>query len=146
MSVSQPLSDAGRRKLHESIEATYRSFVGKVAAARKKNYDQIDPLAQGRVWMGGQARQNGLIDELGGLDQAIALIRRKAKLSATGETNLVMYPPRRTLFEMLANTSPEALEGEAAETRLRKIVPGLPSRARLQGGMLRMLPYQVMIH
>jgi len=144
--VSQPLSDAGRRKLHESIEATYRSFVGKVAAARKKNYDQIDSLAQGRVWMGGQARQNGLIDELGGLDQAIALIRRKAKLSATGETNLVMYPPRRTLFEVLANTSPESLEGQAAETRLRKIVPNLPSRALLQGGMLRMLPYQVTIH
>jgi len=144
--VSQPLSDAGRRKLHESIEATYRSFVGKVAAARKKNYDQIDSLAQRRVWMGGQARQNGLIDELGGLDQAIALIRRKAKLSATGETNLVMYPPRRTLFEVLANTSPESLEGQAAETRLRKIVPNLPSRALLQGGMLRMLPYQVTIH
>ena len=86
-SVSQPLSDAGRRKLHESIETTYRSFVGKVAAARKKNYDQIDPLAQGRVWMGEQARQNGLIDELGGLDQAIALVRQKAKLAANGETN-----------------------------------------------------------
>jgi protease IV len=145
-SVAQPLSDAGRRKLHESIEATYRSFVGKVAAARKKNYDQIDSIAQGRVWMGGQARQNGLIDELGGLDQAIALVRKKAKLPANGETNLVMYPPRRTLFEVLANTSPEALEGNAAETRLRKIVPGLPGKALLEGGMLRILPYQVTIH
>jgi protease IV len=145
-SVSQPLSDAGRRKLHESIETTYRSFVGKVAAARKKNYDQIDTLAQGRVWMGQQARQNGLIDELGGLDRAIALVRTKAKLAANGETNLVMYPPRRSLFEVLANTSPEALEGEAAETRLRKIVPGLPSRALLDGGMLRMLPYRFTIH
>jgi protease IV len=96
--------------------------------------------------MGGQARQNGLIDELGGLDQAIALVRKKAKLPANGETNLVMYPPRRTLFEVLANTSPEALEGDAAETRLRKIVPGLPGKALLEGGMLRILPYQVTIH
>ena len=145
-SVSHPLSEAGQRKLHESIEATYQSFVGKVAAARKRKYDQIDAVAQGRVWMGDPARQNGLIDELGGLDQAIALVRKKAKLAANGATNLVMYPPRRSLFEVLANTSPEALEGETAESRLRKVVPGLPSRVLLKGGMLRMLPYRVTVH
>jgi protease-4 len=145
-SESQPLSDAARQKLHESIEATYRSFVGKVAAARRKNYDQIDSLAQGRVWMGAQARQNGLVDELGGLDKAISLIRRKAHLSAGGDTNLVMYPPRRSLLEVLANTSPDTVEGAAAEDRIRKILPQLPSQSLLRGGILRMLPYSLTVH
>ncbi len=145
-SASEPLSDAAQQKLHESIEATYKSFVGKVAVARKKSYGQIDALAQGRVWMGAQAKQNALVDELGGLDKAVEMIRKKANLSAAGDTNLVMYPPRRSLIDVLANASPEALEGSAAESQLRRIVPALPSRALLQGGLLRILPYNLTVH
>lgn len=144
-SVAEPLSDAAQQKLHDSILATYRSFVGKVATARKKDFNQIDALAQGRVWMGTQARQNGLVDDLGGLDQAVALIRKKANLSAGGETNLVLYPARRSLLEMLSNASPEALESSAAESRIRQQLPGLPSRALLEGGMLRILPYRLTV-
>jgi protease IV len=141
-SESQPLSDAGRQKLHESIEATYVSFVSKVAAARKKTYAQVDPLAQGRVWMGSQALQNGLIDQLGGLNRAIAMVRQRANLSAAGETNLVMYPPRRTLFEILTSSSTDSLADAMVERKVRNAFPGLPSRALLEGGILRMLPYQ----
>ncbi len=144
-SESQPLSDAGRQKLHESIEATYVSFVSNVAAARKKSYDQIDPIAQGRVWMGAQALQNGLVDQLGGLDQAIALVRKRANLSATGFTNLVMYPPRRTLLEVLTSSSTDAFADSMAERKIRKMLPEVPSRALLEGGMMRILPYQFRI-
>jgi len=140
-----PLSDAAREKLHDLIQATYVSFVSKVATARKKSYDQIDPIAQGRVWMGAQAQQNGLVDTLGGLDQAIALVRKRAHLSATGETNLVMYPPRRSLFEVLSNASPDSMASAGAETKLRKMLPGLPSGALLRGGVLRMMPYRLTI-
>jgi protease IV len=73
-----PLSDAEKQKLHQGIEATYRSFVTKVATARKKTYDQIDPLAQGRVWMGAQASSNGLVDHLGGLNEARTKRRNNA--------------------------------------------------------------------
>ena len=75
-----PLSDAEKAKLHEGILATYKSFVTKVATARKKTFDQIDTIAQGRVWMGQQADQNGLVDHLGGLDTAVDLIRQRTKL------------------------------------------------------------------
>lgn len=141
-----PLSDAGRDKLHDLIQSTYVSFVSKVAAARKKSYDQIDPIAQGRVWMGAQAQQNGLVDNLGGLDQAIALVRKRAHLSATGDTNLVMYPPRRSLLDVLANASADNTASAAAETKLRRVLPGLPGEAFLRGGVLRIMPYRVAIH
>jgi protease IV len=137
-----PLSDAARQKLHELIQATYKSFVTDVAKARKKTYDQIDPIAQGRVWMGTQADQNGLVDELGGLDQAVALIRKKANLPSTGDTNLIMYPPRRSILDILTNTSSDAFETSLAEHRLHELIPGLPGRAFLHGGILRILPYQ----
>jgi protease IV len=144
-SESQPLSDAGRQKLHESIEATYISFVSKVAAARKKTYAQIDPLAQGRVWMGTQALQNGLVDQLGGLNRAIAMVRQRANLSATGETNLIMYPPRRSLLEVLTSSSTDAFADAVIERKVRNVLPGLPSHALIEGGVLRMLPYQFKI-
>jgi protease IV len=140
-----PLSDAAHEKLHDLIQATYVSFVGKVASARRKSYDQIDPIAQGRVWMGAQALQNGLVDSLGGLDQAIALVRKRAHLSATGDTNLVLYPPRRTLFDVLSNASTDSVASPDGETRLRKLFPELPSQALLRGGLLRMLPVRLTV-
>ena len=145
-SESQPLSPEATAKLHESIEATYRSFVTKVAAARKKNFNEIDALGQGRVWMGMQAKDNGLVDTLGGLDEAIAAVRAKAKLSAGGETNLVLYPPRKTIFEVLSNASPDAVTESLTENRLRKLIPNLPSRSVLQGGIFTRLPFAVSVH
>jgi protease IV len=144
-SVSQPLSDAARQKLRESIEAIYVSFVSKVATARKKSYAQIDPIAQGRVWMGTQALQNGLVDQLGGLNRAIAMVRQRARLSATGETNLISYPPRRSLLEVLTSSPTDAFADAMAERKIRKTLPGLPSRALLEGGMMHILPYQFRI-
>lgn len=140
-----PLSDAAQQKLHESIASTYRAFVSTVANARKKSYDQIEPIAQGRVWMGAQARQNGLVDQLGGLDEAVALVRQRAKLSAGGETNLITYPPRRSLFDVLTNSSPDAFEAAVARRKIRAVLPGLPSQAFLKGGVLRILPYRLTI-
>jgi protease-4 len=145
-SITVPLSDAEKQKLHESIQATYREFVTFVAEARKKNYGQVDQLAQGRVWMGAQAQQNGLVDQLGGLDQAVTLIRKKANLRATGETNLVLYPRRRSLLEVLAESSPSAFETAAAEERVRRLLPALPSSGLLRGGVEAIFPYQVLVH
>jgi protease-4 len=144
-SIGAPLSDAARQKLHESIQATYQSFVGKVAAARRKTYAQIDPLAQGRVWMGAQARQNGLVDDLGGLDKAVMTIRQRAKLPPTGDTNLIVYPPKRSWFDILANSSPDKVGDAAADSQIRRLLPMLPGRTLLHGGMLRILPYQLTI-
>jgi protease-4 len=149
-SVSNALSPAETEKLHESIAATYRSFLTKVAGARRKSIDQVDAIGQGHVWMGMQARDNGLVDELGGLDEAVAYIRGKAKLAAGGETNLVMYPPRRSLFEILAGSSPESLEDSLSESRIRRLVPGLPMGfagfSFLRGGMMSRMPYSLTVY
>ena len=90
----QPLTPDGREKLRSDIEDNYRSFVTKVAAARRRKFDAVEPLAQGRVWLGSQAKANGLIDELGGLDRALEIVKEKAKIPKGERVTLVTYPPQ----------------------------------------------------
>jgi protease-4 len=78
------LTPEQRRILKDGIDESYRDFVGKVATARHRPFDQIEPLAQGRVWLGSQARTRGLVDELGGFDTAIRLLKKKANHDAFG--------------------------------------------------------------
>ena len=84
------------------MEAFYDQFVEKVAEARHTTPERIDAIAQGRVWTGRQARDIGLVDELGGLDRAIAIARQRAKLPAS-DVDYVVYPPRKSLYEMVAD-------------------------------------------
>ena len=142
----KPLSDAEKQKLHEGIMSTYRSFVSKVAAARKKTYDEIDPIAQGRVWMGAQASKNGLVDRLGGLNVAVELIRERAKLKPGEAVNLISYPPRRSLLEAVFNTNPETIAEARADRYLRSMTGGFPSQALLRGGILELMPFQITVH
>ena len=136
----EPLSPEGRQKLREGIDDGYRSFVSKVAASRKRKFEEIEPLAQGRVWVGDQAKNNGLIDELGGIDRAIELVKQKANIPAKEGVSLVVYPPRRSVWEMLF-AQPTA---EAMVSAKLAAIPGLRqfhANVWLHGGMLRMLPF-----
>lgn len=141
-SLYTPLSDAGKQKLHQSLLDVYNTFVSKVAKARNEAPAQIEPIAQGRVWMGAQAKQNGLVDRLGGLDAAVALVRQRAHLPVNGATDLVLYPPRRSLLDVLTGGSSSAPVADALmERSIRKRIPDLPGPAILQGGILELLPY-----
>jgi protease-4 len=76
--------------------------VEKVAEARHTTPERIDAVAQGRVWTGQQAREVGLVDVLGGLDTAVTIAKQRAKIPADEDVELVIYPPRRSLYEALA--------------------------------------------
>ena len=136
----EPLDDAGRKKLREGIDDGYRSFVSKVATARKRKFDEIEPLAQGRVWVGDQAKSNGLIDELGGIDRAIELVKQKANIPAKEGVALVIYPAKRNILDVLFDQpTPEAM----LHSRIAS-VPGLRdvhAQVWLRGGFLKMMPF-----
>jgi protease-4 len=132
----KPLSPEERAKLREGVDEVYRDFVEKVAAARKRRPADIEPLAQGRVWLGSQARANGLVDELGGLDRAIELVKQKAKIPAAEKVGIVMYPPRRNLLDMVLRRSQE----DPVQARIKAVAPGFPFRSLLEGGYLRLAP------
>jgi protease-4 len=135
-----PLSDAERARLQTEIEVFYRGFVERVAAGRKRPYGEMEPLAQGRVWLGTQAKQNGLIDELGGIDRAIELVKQKAKIGAGEKITLVTYPQRRSLWDLLMNRSDDSAQ---VESRVRALFGKLPVHSLMHGGVMRLMPYTI---
>lgn len=74
-------SEAQRAKMREGIEYIYDIFIDRVADARKMKREDVDAIGGGRVWTGQQALENGLVDELGGLYEAVAKARELAKVS-----------------------------------------------------------------
>ncbi|MDE2408296.1 MAG: signal peptide peptidase SppA [Xanthomonadaceae bacterium] len=78
--LTRPLDPGVATTVQAVIEKGYRDFTGKVAGARGKTVEQIDAIAQGRVWSGAQARERGLVDAFGGLKDAIADAAGRAKL------------------------------------------------------------------
>ena len=101
-SPERPYNADELKKLQEHLQAFYDQFVEKVAQARQTTPERIDALAQGRVWTGRQARQNGLVDQLGGLDRAIAVAKQQANIAADSEVELVVFPPRKSFYEIVS--------------------------------------------
>ncbi len=78
--IMSGISPEAEAMIQASIENNYGKFLNVVAKSRGKTPEQVDAIAQGRVWDGGTARQNGLVDQFGGLDDALAYAAKAAKL------------------------------------------------------------------
>ena len=141
-SASTPLSDAARQKLSGQIDAFYRAFVSRVAESRKKPYDQIEPLAQGRVWVGAQAKENGLVDQLGGLDRAVEVLKQQAHMSPSDRVTLVPYPGRRNVIDLLFSRADPTAE---VQMRMEKILGKLPLQVLSERGFLKIMPYSITV-
>ena len=90
-----------RERVQEYVQDFYDTFVEKVAESRGATPAEIHAVAQGRVWTGRQALERGLVDELGGLDHAIAIARERAGIPEDEDVELVTYPQRRSFYETL---------------------------------------------
>src|SRR5262245_32589729 len=112
-SPARPYNQQELKKLQEQLQSFYDEFVEKVADSRHTTPEQIDMLAQGRVWTGRQAKQNRLVDELGGLERAIALAKQRAKIPADSSVEIVTYPPRKSFYELISDQLSGAGEGVA---------------------------------
>lgn len=124
----RPFTSEERAKIEEQMQTTYELFLSRVAQGRNQPASKIDAIAQGRVWTGQQAHQIGLVDEIGGLDDALRIAKQRAKLDPKKDVDLLIYPPRRTFYDVLANplgTADESAQAFAArQTTLR--APALP--------------------
>jgi protease-4 len=106
-SPDRPLTAAERQVVQNAIDRVYTDFVKRVAEGRKLTEAQVDSIAQGRVWSGIEAKQIGLVDEFGGLDRAIEIAVKKAKLS---EHRVVSLPELKDPLEEVFKT----MSGEAS--------------------------------
>jgi protease-4 len=117
MASLAPWNDDERAVIQTTMEAVYKTFVGRVADGRHKKADDILPIAQGRVWTGTKGKELGLVDEIGGLDAALAEARTLAKVDPA--VDLEIYPPSPTLRDVLTGIggvqAPLGLHAEIAE-------------------------------
>lgn len=81
-STERPFSDEERAALWRQIQRTYEVFLNRVATSRRMSREAVDAVGGGRVWTGRQALEHGLVDQLGGLEQALAKARQLAGLEA----------------------------------------------------------------
>lgn len=96
--INRPLNDYQKKVLLNSIEDVYSTFVGHVAKGRNLTREKVDSIGQGRVWSGVDAKSIGLIDEWGGLYDAIA---EAAKMAGTDNYKIVEYPVLKDPFTRL---------------------------------------------
>jgi len=107
--TTRPFSKEEWSKINSWLDRIYADFTGKVASGRNMTPAQVDEIARGRVWTGADAAANGLVDHLGGLDDAVALARREARLPDSAP---VRGFPRITPLDRLRR--PESSEDYAA--------------------------------
>jgi protease-4 len=142
----RPYSEAERAKMEEQLRAFYDQFVEKAAAARHMKPEALDAIARGRVWTGRQAKNLGLVDVLGGLDRAVALAKERAKIPAQERVELVVYPPRRSLYDLLSASLSGMDQGAELAALLgvrdRRAVAALTAPLRLfrRGEPLALMP------
>ena len=116
-------------KMEEMRNSIYfNNFVPKVAKGRGKSEEEVNSVGQGRVWTGAQAKQNGLIDEFGGLEKAIEIAKGLANLPAEKDVRRVNFPEPRPFFETIFGG------GVSAETNEQKaqkaLINSLPEDVR----------------
>ena len=103
-SPTTQFSESAREAVQAQIDDTYERFLQVVADGRELSRDQVHQMAQGRVWTGRQAHDNGLVDELGGFHRAIEVAKTEAGIAADSPVELVTYPQPRSFFEVLRSS------------------------------------------
>jgi protease-4 len=113
-SSSRPFSEAEWARINEWLDAVYADFTEKVASGRRMSAERVHELARGRVWTGADAIANGLADEVGGLNEAVAIARKRAGLP--DDAPVRVYPRLGALDQLRPAESSEARP--AARARL----------------------------
>lgn len=138
----EPMTDAFRTVTQEGVEFVYTTFISRVAAGRNMTVEQVDEIAQGRVWSGVQAKEKGLVDELGSLKDAVI---EAAGLAGITDYRIRNYPSYKIDFEErfsgfpFASTKEELLIEEFGEENY-KLYQTVKQFSKVSGIQAR-LPY-----
>jgi protease-4 len=135
VSPQRSLDPAVARALQSEIEHGYQAFLARVAQARNMTPEQVDVIAQGRVWSGSDAHALGLVDQLGGLSEAIASAAKRAELGDTYQIEYVdreMGLPERIVKELMSSEAEHtAVLPSLAGTPYAKVLRELEDHARV---------------
>jgi len=129
-SSQQNFTPAQRAWVEKSLADTYAQFTKGVAEGRGMSVEAVDKIGKGRVWSGTQAKELGLVDELGGIDTAIRVAKGLAHISAAERVRIVRFPEEKTFlqqfFERQREMTTDEKSGEAAAA-LNGALSGIPN-------------------
>lgn len=142
----QPLDTDFRAITQESVERIYAVFVNRVAAGRKMTFEQVDAIGQGRVWSGSEALKIGLVDKIGGMDDALAAAAKLGKIKNYKTQNYPEY--EKTFEDMIAGfpfaKTKESLIKEEIGTENYEIFQKV-KKISTQKGIQTMMPFEISI-
>jgi protease-4 len=153
---TEPFTKEERAKFESMLNDFYnKDFLPKVAAGRGRDVQYIDSIGQGHVWTGAQAKQNGLIDEFGGLDKAVEIAKQLANIPADKNVRRVVLPAPRTFLQQYFGGGSD--EATVAAQKQNAAINALPEDVRRhlrylsifehiqRGETMAMLPYDLQI-
>jgi protease-4 len=145
MTFTRELSDEEKAVIQLEVERIYFDFTSKAAAGRNMNVDSLRKIAEGRVWSGIEAKNNGLIDLFGGLDDAIAIAAKKAKIEEGYSISYFPEQKNMLLKQLFSSFSEEAkLDLSTEFSKYYPYVKTLNDLEKMEGIQAR-LPYKIII-
>jgi protease-4 len=146
-SSSRSFTPEEREKLRRILESGYRAFLERVAESRKKTTEEVHAVAQGRVWSGRDAKEIGLVDELGGLKRALDIAKEKAGFAADAKVELRIFPKKKPLLDFLLSNFAASSKPSLTLLDPREILARSPLlRLAAEGAPLALMPFQIQIH
>lgn len=115
--IDKPLNDFEKRFFQSSVDSIYHTFKTRVSNGRKKPMDNVDSLAQGRVWTGTHANSNGLVDRIGTLEDAIECAVRMAKIK-DNDYKLREYPEKKSILDQIMSGYKKSISDKLISTQI----------------------------
>jgi len=144
LSLTESFGPAELRRVNTTMDYVYNLFLDRVASGRSLDKEQVNTIGRGRVWTGAQARENGLVDDLGGFLAAINGAKAAVGVAAEEKVQLVFYPARRNLLERLGRLFGTQLLG-AAPPWWRTLRRATASWQFPAGSILTLMPEEISI-
>jgi protease-4 len=143
-SIDDPLTAGEQERLVSTMHHVYDLFVKRVAEGRKLSPEKVDEIGRGRVWTGEQARERGLVDDLGGFFQAVDAAKSAAGIPLTERVKLVFLPRQKLLIERVGELLDSKLARMAPEW-IRSLAETLGAYDFAPGSILTLMPESIEI-
>jgi protease IV len=140
-SAQQNFTPAQQQLIQKTLQDTYAEFTQTVAQGRHISVAAVDKIGKGRVWSGAQAKELGLVDELGGMDRAIEIAKQLAHIPASQPVQIVRFPREKTFWQLLFERERSLNESGSVESMKAAVRRLLDQAGTVQARM----PYELRI-
>ncbi len=145
--ITHEMTDFEKSRIQKYVDEGYENFTAKAAEGRKMPVEKLKELAKGRVWSGNEAKENGLVDILGGLDDAVEVAANAANLEK-GDYRVRYYPAKKDMLEDIINKLTGNIEEKALQNKLGELTQYASLYQKLVNmrGLQTRLPFEFNIH